>query len=204
MINHTINYKDLIFNITVSKDSSFVTYTENGVSNKLDLVGNSANKKQKNIICYYIKLLLDSNGDPIKGVNYPQIKVLSNNYDKIYDIDVDGTEGTFADSGLINLMLQNNTGDKNCVAFDINNGYIPFQPIIYTVDTDDTDDTTATVTVDNFEAGKTFLFSLDDTGTWQTGLIFENLSYGTHTIKAKYHDGDYEFSNTFEVVEIIE
>ena len=198
MINHTINYKDLIFNITVSKDSSFVTYTENGVSNKLDLVGNSANKKQKNIICYYIKLLLDSNGDPIKGVNYPQTKVLSSNYDKIYDIDVDGLEGYFADSGLINLMLQNNTGDKNCVAFDIDNGYSSFQPIIYTVDADDT---TATVTVDNFEAGKTVLFSLDDTDTWQTGLIFENLSYDTHTIKAKYENESYIFSVSFEVVQ---
>jgi len=198
MINHTINYKDLIFNITVSKDSSFVTYTENGVSNKLDLVGNSANKKQKNIICYYTKLLLDSNGDPIKGVNYPQIKVLSSNYDKIYDIDVDGLEGYFADSGLINLMLQNNTGDKNCVAFDITNGYAPIQPIIYTVSTEDTK---ATANVNNFESGKVVLFSLDDSDEWQTGLIFENLSYGTHTIKAKYENESYIFSVSFEVVQ---
>ena len=197
MVNHTINYKDLVFDITISQDETFVTYTENGTSNKLDLVGNSANKKQKNIICNYVKLLLDTNGNPITGVQYPQIKVLSENYDLIYNIVVNGTEGTFADSGLINLMLQNNTGDKNCVAFDINNGYAPFQPIIYTVAVDGT---TATVTVDNSNVSKTVLFSLDDSDIWQEGTIFENVSTGNHEIKAKYSGENYVFSVGFDVV----
>jgi len=198
MVNHTINYKDLVFNITVSQDETFVTYTENGINNKLDLVGNSANKKLKTIICNYIKLLLDSNGNPIEGIPFPQLKALSDNYDKIYNIVVQGTEGNFADSGLINLMLQDNTGDQNCIAFDITNGYAPIQPIIYTVSTEDTK---ATANVNNFESGKVVLFSLDDSDEWQTGLIFENLSYGTHTIKAKYENESYIFSVSFEVVQ---
>lgn len=201
MINHIINYKDLEFDITVSQDSTTVKYLDNGVNTMLDLVGNSANKKQKNIICNYVKKLLDGNGNPIPGIQYPQLRVTSPNYDKIYNIVVNGTEGIFADSGLVNLMLQDNTGDPNCIAFDITNGYAPIQPIIYTVGVVDA---TATVTVNNYDNTKTPLFSLDDTDVWEEGIIFENLTVGDHVIKAKYSGEQYIFNVSFIVEEEVQ
>ncbi len=196
MVNHTIQYKDTTYNITISNNSSICVYVESdGQKRGLDLVGHSVSKKLKQIVCNYNEVLLDGNDNPIKGVSYPQRQVKSPNYDKIYDIVVNGVEGDFADSGLMNLIMQEHTKDPNCLPFDITNGYAPQQPIIFAVNVDGFN---AEAIVINKSQDKTVEYCVDD-GNWSTNPVFEGIAVGNHVIKAKYTDGTCVFSVLFVI-----